>query len=191
MAIKPINTAKLVFEESLVSIMAHTIRGVENHFRRHRVELDLRIISDKFGTITNGTTSVLKTRLNTHQDRVLASIFLHKDANKNLARVCVAHEIYHLLVEFEQWRESGRLIWKPIPHSKLLEDECNQFAWELCRQHDRFNRSERHRENEIYFPEGAFEKPLTTDISKSENWPNGLAVDPDRPFTKPPVIEIN
>jgi hypothetical protein len=186
----PIDAAKKVFGESLVSIMAHTIRGLENHLRRTHVELDLRIISDQYDTITRGATSVLKTRLTPEKNRVIADIFLHKHANKNLARICVAHEIYHLLVEFEQWRSNGRLIWEPIPHSKELEDACNQFAWELCRQHDKFNRSERCRENEIYFPDGVFNGVLTTDISRSENWPKGLAIDPDRPFTKPPVVDI-
>lgn len=186
--INPIKFAKTVFEESLVSIMAHTIRGLENHLRRRFVELDLKIVSDKHGFITRDATSVIKTRLVEEKEkRVVAVIYLHKDANKNLARVCVAHEIFHLLVEFEQWLKNNRLIWEPVSPSKELEDHCNQFAWDLCRQHDIFNRSEKCRENEVYFPEGVFSGPLTTDLSRSENWPKGLRLDPERPFTARPV----
>ena len=167
--------------------MAHTIRSLENHLRLGGLELNLRIIADTYGTITNGATSVLKTKL-VGDKRVVADIFLHNDANKHLARICIAHEIYHLLMEFELWRKNNRLVWEAVTPSKTIEDECNQFAWQLCFHHDKFNREEGLRSSLIYFPEGMFDAPLTTDISQAENWPKGIGIDPANRFSIRPSI---
>lgn len=179
--------AREIFDESLSSLMAHTIRACVNFFRKKGgLELDVKITADTYQTITMGATSVLKTKLVGKNLR--ADIFLHQHANKNLARICIAHEIFHLLMEFEQWKANNRLLWAAVPPSKAVEDKCNVFAWDLCRFHDKFNRTDNHRSEHVYFPDNLFNAPLTTDISKSENWPLGIQIDSANPFTKKPTL---
>ena len=185
----PLKAALDIFNESLSSLMAHTIRASVNYFRlRGGLELDVRIIADTYDRITLGATSVLKSKLVDGRN-LRADIFLHKHANRHLARICIAHELFHLLMELEQWKKNNKLLWAPVPPSRDVEDKCNQFAWELCRYHDQFNRHERNRETHIFFPDGLFDKPLITDISKSENWPLGVKIDPNDSFTKKPILE--
>lgn len=184
----PIKAARDIFDESLSALMAHTIRASVNHFRKNGLELDVRIIADSYQVVTNGSTSVLKSKLVGKNLR--ADIFLHPHANKHLARICIAHEIYHLLMELQQWRANNRVLWAPVPNSKEAEDKCNQFAWELCRLHDKFNRNDHLRGSQVLFPQAIFDAPLNTDISRKENWPLGMEIDSANPFTKRPPIDF-
>ncbi|MGH7979951.1 MAG: hypothetical protein ACREE6_11300 [Limisphaerales bacterium] len=119
-------------------------------------------------------------------DKVYATIYIHQHANKPLARICIAHEMYHLLLELEEFLEKGRGAWPKVPGNKLIEDQCNQFAWELCRKHDQFNRDDGLRQRHMIFPDGTFDAPLKTNDHTDwvSNWPKGIALDPFHPFDK-------
>lgn len=192
MMLDPLTAAKAVFKGSLGSIMAHTIRGAKNIFRNANLELDLKIYADTHRTIfrddsSPSTASVLMSSLS--GNRLSAQIFIHRHANKHLARICVAHEVFHLLEEMDRWIKGGRVAWLQIPQSKELEDRCNLFAWELCHYHDRFNRNEALRGSQIFFPEGMFLKPLSTRTDGSYDLPLGVGLDPKKPFTDVPPVE--
>jgi hypothetical protein len=129
----PEECAKVMFRESLGSLMAHTLRAVFNHYYRRGIVVDILIIADTANSILSrspipNATSMLRTQLShrrvdgTQHDRVTAWIFVHQDANKHLARICVAHEIYHLVLELNAYIEGQRSAWSQIPvdkHSKI------------------------------------------------------------------------
>jgi len=175
--------------------MAHTIRGIVNHFRKRHIELDVRVIPDTYGIIPlnaprEGTTSVMMSKFvqraaKTERDRLYASIFIHQNANKHLARVCIAHEIYHLLLELDAL-QSDRKAWPVIPFTRAIEDSCNHFAWELCRLHDEFNKDDSKRKTHILFPINTFQQPFNMNDSTDWiiRWPDGFALDPTKPFWK-------
>ncbi|MCP5520653.1 MAG: hypothetical protein H7A46_03800 [Verrucomicrobiales bacterium] len=204
----PVKHAKLVYEYSLVSMMAHTIRAVQTYFRRKGVLLDVFIepdISDRIKLCApgKGATSMLSTRffpaLPTNlPPRVTARIFIHRHANNHLARICIAHEVYHLLLELDHYlanggHRMGKSAWPKAGQVKggkravkEIEDKCNQFAWQLCKHHDKFNRDDQHRGEMIYFPEEVFLEPLkTNDAGMIVNWPKGVKLDEEMPFWKP------
>lgn len=186
-----------IFNQSIVSLMAHTIRATVNYFRQKHLELDIIVHPDRYGTIVplteaeNGEkqpASVLRTHKPDGSKRVVATIWIHANANKNLARICIAHEIFHLLCELHEWVKDRTKPWPKIPMSPILEDKCNQFAWELCRKHDLFNRNEVVRERLIFFPDKLFDQPFTTDLSRKENWPQGIGFDRENPFYLHPPL---
>ncbi|WP_395753796.1 ImmA/IrrE family metallo-endopeptidase [Prosthecobacter sp.] len=171
-----------------------------NYFKRHGIDLDVNISPDTHGTILpkfGGERKPPSVLLSSYyrpvskvgRPRVVGSIFIHPDANKHLARICIAHEIFHLLCELHLWISTGRDKWQPIPMNDSLEDLCNQFAWALCEQHDKFNRSEDKRAEEIYFPPNLFKTPLDIVQTRNGIWPDGLAIDPRHPFKKRPPEE--
>lgn len=201
MAIDPISAAKSVFHESLTSLMAHTIRGVTNHFEKQKIELTVLVTADTRGRINLmapevGATSLLMTNFvkgvdETTPNRLLAKIYIHKDANKHLARICIAHEIYHLLLELDRYLSEGE--WPTsVSSTKIIEDQCNQFAWQLCKYHDGFNRKDDHRKKHIFFPEGTFNQPFKMDSTKWYlDWPNDISLDPHNPFYKPAPLPLD
>jgi Zn-dependent peptidase ImmA (M78 family) len=175
--------------------MAHTIRAVTNQFAKHLIDLDIRVIADTYSAIqlqapAQGATSLLRTRLRPRanqmeRDRVTAFIYIHKDANKHLARVCIAHELYHLMLEQNAYLAGGRTAWSRINPDKPMEDQCSQFAWQLCFFHDKFNHDEALKKKHVYFPPGMFDAPLkTNNINNHLVWPAGIALDPVHPFYK-------
>lgn len=199
----PAQRAKNLFLQSFASLMAHSVRAVTNEFARNGVELDVRISPDLANAIhlqapNRGATSILRTRFRrrtspTERDRVTAFIFIHKNANKHLARICIAHEIYHLLLELDAFIAKDGTAWPQIESTKLIEDQCDQFAWQLCKYHDRFNHDESLRGEHIYFPAHMFDNPLKTRTTANHlEWPEGIALDLARPFYRvepPPWVE--
>jgi Zn-dependent peptidase ImmA (M78 family) len=173
--------------------MAHTVRGTVNYFLQRRIELDLRILSDSARAVCkDGATSVLKSSVTPRSiraggglDRVTARIYIRLDANKNLARVCIAHEIYHLLKELDAYISRGRTAWLQIPPSRELESECNVFAWRICFYHDRFNNDDELRKKHVSFPPELFVKTFNmTNIRNLEEWAMGVELDPTHPFVE-------
>ncbi|MGD0260656.1 MAG: hypothetical protein ABSD29_12625 [Verrucomicrobiota bacterium] len=197
----PEKYAKLFFNESIGSLMAHSLRAVFNHFYKRGIAVELLIIADTANAIlpmspTEGATSLLRTNLysrhtkdNHQHDRVVAWIFIHKDANRHLARMCIAHEIYHLLMELNAYIDGGRSTWAQIAVNESVEKQCNDFARRFCSYHDRFNHDEKLREEYIYFPPDTFKEGVkTTSTNSQPKWPPGLSLDPAHPFhqTTPP-----
>lgn len=178
--------------------MAHALRAVTNKFVRKGIDLDVRVIADMADSIQlmeprKGATSILLSRFRKgladgERDRVHALIFIHKFANRHLARVCIAHEVYHLLLELQAYVEGGRRTWPHLPASKQIEDDCNLFAWQLCKFHDDFHRSETARQRFVYFPERMFDRVLKLNVGAYLEWPAGIALDPRNPFHAPPPI---
>ncbi|HEX3798384.1 MAG TPA: hypothetical protein VH413_06745 [Verrucomicrobiae bacterium] len=195
MPINPEKSADNIFQESFSALMAHTIRGVTRHFLKNGIELDVRILVDRSGLASAGGSKAPSIIIiepsnikgvaggTTKINRVKASIFIHKNANKHLARICIAHEMYHLLLELEAYITSDRKTWAAIPVSRAVEEACNIFAWQLCRAHDKFNKDEASREKHVYFPEHTFDAPLkTSSTDNCPEWPRGISLDPDNTF---------
>ena len=185
----PKTLAKFIFEEAFGSLMAHSIRALSSHLLRRGVELEVRIIPDTANAIP-GSISFLRTtfRPKTRQgekDRVIAYIFIHQYAGKHLARLCIAHEIYHILLEFNAYIDSERKCWPHIAIDGNVEEQCDIFANELCRRHDEFNKSEEARKEHLYFPDGIFKKPQNTRRINAD-WPAGFGLNPQSPFNKKP-----
>ena len=172
--------------------MAHSIRALSNHLLRRGVELDVRIIPDLANAL-QGATSFLRTsfrpkKRDGEHDRVVAFIFIHRYATKNLARLCIAHEIYHILLEFDVYTDLGRANWPGVQITPEIEAECDRFATELCRRHDAFNKCENLRKEHLYFPDGIFGYTQNTRRINTD-WPSGLGLDPDNPFYKKPTFQ--
>jgi hypothetical protein len=183
----PVKVAEAVYSEAYRSLMAHSVRATVNYFRRRRVELDLAITADHKDIIPlsgpKGTPSVLMTRCSTSPlgvKRVHAFIFIHKHANRDLARICIAHELFHLLSELEHMLQNGN--WSRLAITADLEKACDKFAYELCKRHDDFNRDEDARKNNIYFPENSLFECFSISMRDRETWPEGIRLDPDAPF---------
>lgn len=137
-----------IFRGSKSSLMAHTIRAVEKLFLENDVALDVLIERDEHGRrIKGNVVSVLNTRFfaGVPIPRVTANICIHNHATRNLARYCIAHEIYHLILEFRGYLKSGREIWPNLAQpvvdgngktkKEKMEDECDCFAQRLCLEH--------------------------------------------------------
>lgn len=189
MNLVPETAAEDVFAYSSGAIMAHSIRAVTEYCWRYRVELHVVVIAEPGILVkTAGKTSLLFTRFSAGErfgssgdmDRVRARIFIHKDASKSLAALCVAHHIYHLMLELDAFLSSGRVTWSGVPWTKTIEDECDRFAFRLCKLHASGGGGGR---THTRFPEGIFDKPVNiNDLELISHWPAGLRFDPKHPF---------
>ena len=195
----PLQCAEMMFQESLIALMAPSVRAITNHFARHGIDLDLLIVADMADRIQlmpprQGTTSILLTRLKKstsagRRDRVQATIFIHKDANRALAKVCIAYELYHLLLELAAYIKARRAHWAGVHPNKQIEDDCNVFAWQLCKFRDALNRDEGLRQAFLYFPEHLFDSPLRIESIQAQlEWPAGISLDPNDPFHARPDL---
>jgi hypothetical protein len=186
-----------IFKESLLSMMAHSIRATQNVFKKAQLTLDLVILADtrnilKLKAPPEGPTSILRSQMPLGEPpcpgcarRVKATIHLHKYCCKNLARICIAHELCHLLMELEQYKRAGGGAWAPVPPTSNSEELCNLFAFELCAQHDAFNKNDESRRSNIYFPDGLLDA-MRTSRSVGGPWPRELGLDPEKPFYRRP-----
>jgi hypothetical protein len=182
--------ANEIYAISENALMAHTIRAAKHCFFRKRLGLDIQIepVEDDF--IEGNSISALFSRYFAHAINhrlVKAKIYIRNDASRPLARFCIAHEIYHLLIQFEKF-DPVFGVW---PGGYLLnreeEDACDAFAWHLCRQHNDFYWDQeklahcRFGKKEGDYP-GLFK---THDLGSIENWPDPFNLDNKQPFWKP------
>lgn len=193
-AISQKSVAQTFFEEAANTLMANTIHGTVNHFRKHRLSLDVRVVADIAGLIplskdkmTVG--SILVSRFVAGEEggensRVFANIFIHKDASRHLARICIAKEVYVLIEELDAYLKGGRKQWGGMPRGKKLESDSDVFAWELCRLHDELNRSGHARNPFIHLPSQLFDHPPKIG-EKLFGIPSEMALDSDNPFYSP------
>ncbi len=182
--------------------MAHSVRGTVNYFRirKHPVDLNVWVIPDLFARIKlsapkTGLTSIVETQfikgVGGEFDRLTARIYIHREANKDLARICIAHELYHLLLELWEFERGGCSQWPKIQHTcaldaKIFEDDCNQFALDLCRHHDNFYRNNTLRDKHTLFPKGSLQEVKNMHRTEGRlDWPNGINLDPMHPFYRP------
>ena len=176
----PKDAAKIVFDESTTSLMAHSIRAVKKIFSQNQLDLDVRLIPDNhekgksiLGTGDDAPTSLLSTRCHPiihARGSVVARIFINPNATRHLARFCVAHEIYHLLQELKTFVESAKAARDRVWPTKdriisivqargmdretaiaTIEGDCNIFARDLCCYHHDFHL--KRRDDIVLFPE--------------------------------------
>jgi len=160
--------------------MAHTICGVQKHFLRENMLLQLSVLlahpemmrkaphnSCFLVTSMKPTTDLPDTR-----KRVIASIYLRKGINHHLSRLCIAHEVYHLLLALEAFKASKRDRWAQLDRTKF-ESECNQFSQKLCEKHHHFHKSGANK-HKLEFPEEIFKEDFVLDLSDFENLPECL-----------------
>jgi Zn-dependent peptidase ImmA (M78 family) len=100
--------------------------------------------------------------------------------------VCIAHEIYHLLYEHDLFKEGGSQEWPTgVKTTKLIEDQCNQFAYQLCKLHDEFNKRPDMRKQHIHFPDHTFDKTFNmNNTAWYLDWPAEIMLDSKNPFHK-------
>src|SRR5579871_5725140 len=120
--LSPQAVASDVFDESLQALMAHSIRAIQNLFKKAGLTLEVLVIADNRAVLPldgppTGPTSILRSQLlgttdpcRTCAKRVRATIFLHRFCTKNLARVCIAHELFHLMAELAQYEKGGKKV---------------------------------------------------------------------------------
>jgi hypothetical protein len=168
---EPQAIAKEIFGESQGALMVHTIRGIISHFYHHGVILEVQIIIDSHGPVfrrTPNKASVLVTKYTAPKDdpyaRVRATIFIRKDAKHHLRRLCIAHELFHAILAFNDYIKSGGKTWDG-QCKKAHEPLCNEFAQELCRLHNEFNKSDKDRNSRVLFPEEIFAKGFVLDLT--------------------------
>jgi Zn-dependent peptidase ImmA (M78 family) len=191
-------SAKQIYSDSLDSLMAHTIRATQNYFRRNLLELDVQIRIDRFKTVFGNDSKlfgILETQLIPKMagsklarwGRVDAKIFINPDASKQLARFTIAHEIYHLLLELQQWASNtNKDEWKKIAITSEMENQCNGFAQALCYLHDQLNRDPQSREKHIYFNPDFFKEPIIVGPDGTVNIPPGILEDRSESYWKQP-----
>jgi len=184
----PVENADMVFKESQTALMAHSIQAVIRLFQKSSILLHVQVIPDKLNILHTGATSMLsiaphKAKDEGEYNRVDATIHIHKDANKHLARLCITHEIHHLLMSFENYKKTSR--WEPLLRTREIEDQCDQFAWDLCFKHDDFYHNPDKQNKYIFFPPKTFGDTLKTrSLANQKDWPEGINLDPDNPFWK-------
>ena len=186
----PLEFAKTVYCGSLRSLMAHTIRAVENIFRGNGLGLDVIITRMPLQNL-HGT---LNTRLGgwflqptNPPARVTATIFINEQSSKELARFTIAHEIYHLMIELENWKNGERKAWAQLSPTPQMESDCNRFAQALCFLHDsKLYRDEENRERNVYFCPELFAHEITTSQDGGPNLPEKLALGLGTPYWEIP-----
>lgn len=185
---EPSESARNIFEESKKSLMAHTIQGVINHFAKQKITLVVKIQVDKYCVIPDKAYSLLRCDNELAEGRIVANILIHKYANRLMARMCLAHEMAHLLIKLDKYLDSGRVSWpkKGITEktTKREEEACNLFARDLCYLHDVFNKDDNNRNHHIYFPDGFFNN-TGLDTHTPGTWHLRMRLDPENPFNKP------
>jgi len=172
-----------IFIESKQSLMAHTIRGVVNHFHKNLVSLDVIVSRDLANAVYRhapSKASILKTTYipkdpKSPYYRVRARIFIRKDANHHLSRLCIAHELFHLLMALEHFKGSNREKWDG-QWKKEDESACNGFAQELCGKHNEFNSDSRERDLRVLFPSELFAQGFVLDLSDVNLLPDCLKI---------------
>jgi len=118
--------ANLVYDEATNSLMAHSIRGAQSYIFKKtnsnrniivrkvpQLEQDCGRRSYYAGTSTHAVICV---------DAVLAPDY---------QRICIAHELYHFLVDFDPTITD-------VPNDGELEDYCDLFATRLCQKYHQF-----------------------------------------------------
>jgi hypothetical protein len=177
----PKTMAAQIYKEACGSLMAHTIRGIKNHFYKKGIVLEVLVIRDRqnlvFKTAPNKASVLVTKFFAKHppdpRDRVRAHIYIRGTANHHLARLCIAHEMFHALLALEAYTAGERKEWDG-KWKKEHEPACNKFAQSLCELHNGFNGNQDARVNRVMFPGELFAEGFFLDISDLENLPECL-----------------
>lgn len=161
--------------------MAHTIRGFTNILHKKGFILYLQIIRDNNNLIFRhepSKSSILNAKPmdkieNLPYTPIFAKIHLRKEASHHLSRLCVAHELYHLWLLVERFTDANRKEWdNEIKEGD--EESCNEFAKQLCKKHNEFNKDEGLRGEKIEFPSDILDNEFILDLGNFGNLPKSL-----------------
>ncbi len=176
----PESAAKSIFDHASGALMAHSIRGVESHFLKNGVYLQVLVLNGppvmfrKRPLRSSLLTMSLKPEdFPDDRIRVVAKIYLRKGINHHLSRLAIAHELYHLLLALQAHIKSNRASWDERCRSEH-EVACNKFAQEICRLHNEFNGDEELRKKRIAFPEEIFALDFILDLADFDKLPQCL-----------------
>jgi len=117
-----------IYSYSKQALMAHSVRAVKEHLRK-------KYQMNHYAIVVNQSSEIL-TRYRRNSWVVFgansATIFVDQSLGHDETRVCIAHELFHILFSFEPGVEPHRF------RGRLMEDACDVFANELCERHDAF-----------------------------------------------------
>jgi len=156
--------------------MAHTICGVQKIFYKKGLHLQVLVAfaQDAQMKAAPKKSCFLTTKIRDKEKydvrrRVIATIYLKKGINHHLARLCIAHELYHTLLALDAYIAGDRKEWLQLDRQSSEED-CNKFAKELCLKHHNFykNGVNRHR---VEFPEEIFDEDFLLDLADCDRLP--------------------
>jgi len=173
----------------------NSIRAVVKYFREeHQLGLDMQLRPMDESLVRGRAEFPVSFLMTDHEaegtfpnGRVNATVWIQPDASRQLARFAVAHEIYHLLLQAKFCSSGGVVSWEPPnTRTKLEEDECNAFAWQLCFLHNKFYTNKQKIEGCLFGDMEAFETVISTDLSKSGNWPKKFTLNGSDPWWTAP-----
>lgn len=219
-----------VFEESVLSVMAHSILAIQHIFKKHKLRVCIEVVIDNAGTLKPKpheleNKEIVGAVLDSNfcytrgEETVIAEIRLQKNATPELARVAIAHELGHLLHSLSQYcvktseyqHEADALfststlgpltrkakieqyihdqilknagtIWPNDDSNEKIEELCHNFAYNLCKLHDEFNRSPSALKTLNHFVDGFFNFFSACDMSDSSKWHPTMIPNADRRF---------
>lgn len=176
--------AEEIYQISEKSLMAHTIRAVKQRFMRKQLGVDIQIEPDKDGVLEGRAVSSLFTRHLISPKIIKAKILIRPDASRALARFCIAHEVYHLLILLDKYNPTYSAWPADSQMDRLEEDACDAFAWHLCFKHNNFYwDDEKLKRCRFGNEKGDFPNLFRThDLERIENWPYPFRLTPEDPF---------
>lgn len=121
--------AKEIYEQSKRALMAHSVRAVKEHLRaKHRINHYTIVIRQLTGIQSRYARNswVVFGQRN-------ATILVDQSLEHDETRVCIAHELFHVLYSFERSTADPKR-----NRGRLMEDACDVFANELCELHNAF-----------------------------------------------------
>ena len=178
--------------------MAHSIRAMTAEFNERQIGLHVVIdpVAGKWlhrGHSSRTPVSLLNIKYYRYQivpypkGLIHATIRVNQEANRQAARLCIAHELFHLYLQLLKFEASGYNNWpnNPPTPDPIEEYACDAFAWDLCRQHHEFywdnTRLDSCRFGLKDFPDG----PLRISLEAADKWPLPFQLGTGTPFTTP------
>jgi len=127
--------ARTIYQETTACLMAHSIRAVQTYLKRYHKakQISVHLVPKMHESIERYSWLV-----DNGGDE--AKIWVDADQPTDRKRICIAHELYHILL----WSDPSV---SDIPKNAAMsekdaeEEFCDLFANRLCRAHDDFYRS--------------------------------------------------
>jgi Zn-dependent peptidase ImmA (M78 family) len=120
------NLANVIYNLSEQCLMAHTLRAAESHIRRETGNKSFSIILEIDDKITSRLQKKSHTTYAPQLNNACVVVAPHLDHDQK--RVCIAHEVYHIIEHFKAEKTAP----------KDVEPVCDHFANALCLQHNAF-----------------------------------------------------
>lgn len=135
-----IRMAQLIFDTATDCLMAHSIRAFQTYiWRKFHAQCDIVLqVKHNVKRMFFGKKSWTLLIQNG------AILMVDCDETPDQQRVCIAHELYHLIISANAAKgnhSNQHKVLAPIQHGKSIEDVCDLFANELCTKHNDFYKS--------------------------------------------------